>query len=166
MASLNLNKVILAGHLTATPELRQTPNGVSVASFSIAVNRRVSRANEGQSAQPTVDFFNLVAWRNMAEFITRYFKKGSAICVTGSIQNRTWTDQQGNKRYATDIVVDEAFFVDNNSANSANMGGDAFGQAAFATPAPASAPAAPAPASSTTESVPFDSESGEEDLPF
>ena len=161
MASLNLNKVVLAGHLTATPELRQTPNGLSVTSFSIAVNRRVTKAADGQNAQNSVDFFNLVAWRNVAEFITRYFKKGSAICVTGSIQNRSWTDQQGNKRYATDIVVDEAFFVDNNSANSANMGGDAFGQAAFANPAPMGA-AAP----STTESVSFDSDSNDEDLPF
>ena len=162
MASLNLNKVVLAGHLTATPELRQTPNGLSVTSFSIAVNRRVTKAADGQNAQNSVDFFNLVAWRNVAEFITRYFKKGSAICVTGSIQNRSWTDQQGNKRYATDIVVDEAFFVDNNSANSANMGGDAFGQAAFANPAPMSNSAAP----STTESVSFDSDSNDEDLPF
>ena len=163
MASLNLNKVVLAGHLTATPELRQTPNGLSVTSFSIAVNRRSStKAADGQNPQNSVDFFNLVAWRNVAEFITRYFKKGSAICVTGSIQNRTWTDQQGNKRYATDIVVDEAFFVDNNSANSANMGGDAFGQAAFANPVPTNAPAAP----STTESVSFDSDSNDEDLPF
>ena len=162
MASLNLNKVVLAGHLTATPELRQTPNGISVTSFSIAVNRRTAKTADGQNAQNSVDFINLVAWRNVADFITRYFKKGSAICVTGSIQNRTWTDQQGNKRYATDIVVDEAFFVDNNSANSANMGGDAFGQAAFANPAPMSAPAAP----STTESVSFDSDSNDEDLPF
>ena len=162
MASLNLNKVVLAGHLTANPELRQTPNGISVTSFSIAVNRRTAKTADGQNAQNSVDFINLVAWRNVADFITRYFKKGSAICVTGSIQNRTWTDQQGNKRYATDIVVDEAFFVDNNSANSANMGGDAFGQAAFANPAPMSAPAAP----STTESVSFDSDSNDEDLPF
>ncbi len=161
MASLNLNKVILAGHLTATPELRQTPNGVSVASFSIAVNRRMGKGADGQT-QNAVDFFNIVAWRNQAEFITRYFKKGSAICVTGSLQTRSWTDQQGNKRNATDIVVDEAFFVDNSSANSATMGGDAFGQVpAFATPA------APAPAATTTTApVSFDSESGDEDLPF
>ena len=160
MASLNLNKVILAGHLTATPELRQTPNGVSVASFSIAVNRRVGKGADGQP-QNAVDFFNIVAWRNQAEFITRYFKKGSAICVTGSLQTRSWTDQQGNKRNATDIVVDEAFFVDNSSANSATMGGDAFSQApAFATPV------APAPAATTTTPVSFDAESGDEDLPF
>ena len=66
MASLNLNKVILAGHLTATPELRQTPNGVSVASFSIAINRRVGKGADGQPAQNQVDFINLVAWRNTA----------------------------------------------------------------------------------------------------
>ena len=159
MASLNLNKVVLAGHLTATPELRQTPNGLSVTSFSIAVNRRVTKTADGQNAQNSVDFINLVAWRNVADFITRYFKKGSAICVTGSIQNRTWTDQQGNKRYATDIIVDEAFFVDN-SSSSATMGGDAFGQApAFATPVN-TAPA------TTTAPVSFDSDSGDEDLPF
>ena len=160
MASLNLNKVILAGHLTATPELKQTPNGVSVASFSIAINRRVGKSADGQPAQNQVDFINLVAWRNTAEFITRFFKKGSAICVTGSIQTRTWNDQQGNKRYATEVVVDEAFFVDNSSANSANMGGDAFGQApAFATPVN------PVPMT-TTETVSFDADSGDEDLPF
>ena len=160
MASLNLNKVILAGHLTATPELRTTPNGLSVTSFSIAVNRRVSKNADGQNAQNSVDFINLVAWRNVAEFITRYFKKGSAICITGSIQTRTWNDQQGNKRYATEVVVDEAFFVDNSSAGSAPMGGDAFAQApAFATPVN-TAPA------TTTAPVSFDSDSGDEDLPF
>lgn len=160
MASLNLNKVILAGHLTATPELKQTPNGLSVTSFSIAVNRRGAKGADGQP-QNAVDFINLVAWRNTAEFITRYFKKGSAICVTGNIQTRTWNDQQGNKRYATEVVVDEAFFVENNTSNSASMGGDAFAQAAFANPVN-TAPAAP----TTTAPVTFDSESGDEDLPF
>ena len=101
MSSLNLNKVILGGHLTADPELKQTNSGIPVISFSIAVNRRFqSKATEGASAQPTVDFFNITAWRSQAEFVSRYFRKGSAICVVGSIQNRTWTDQQGQKRYA------------------------------------------------------------------
>ena len=162
MASLNLNKVVLAGHLTATPELRQTPNGVSVTSFSIAINRRVSRNAEGQPAQQNVDFINLVAWRNAADFITRYFKKGSAICVTGSIQTRSWTDQQGNKRYATEVLVDEAFFVDSNTAGSNGNGvpgGDMFGAQAPAF----SNPAAPA---TTTGAVQFDSDSNDEDLPF
>ena len=74
MASLNLNKVVLAGHLTANPELRQTPNGISVTSFSIAVNRRTAKTADGQNAQNSVDFINLVAWRNVADFITRYFE--------------------------------------------------------------------------------------------
>ncbi|MBR2460159.1 MAG: single-stranded DNA-binding protein [Clostridia bacterium] len=164
MASLNLNKVVLAGHLTATPELRQTPNGVSVTTFSIAVNRRVGKSADGQPAQQTVDFFNLVAWRSVADFVTRYFRKGSAICVTGSIQNRSWTDQQGNKRYATEIIVDEAFFVDNSSAGSTNIGGDAFGAQApaFATPVNN----APSTANTVTETVQFDSDSNDDDLPF
>ena len=154
MASLNLNKVVLAGHLTATPELRQTPNGVSVTSFSIAINRRFSKNTEGQSQNANVDFINLVAWRNQAEFITRYFKKGSAICVTGSIQSRSWTDQQGAKRYATEVLVDEAFFVD----SSNNQGGYSI-QDSFEQPAPqfSSAPSA---------ETQFEDMSSDDDLPF
>ena len=129
---------MLAGHLTATPELRQTPNGVSVTSFSIAINRRVSRNAEGQPAQQNVDFINLVAWRNAADFITRYFKKGSAICVTGSIQTRSWTDQQGNKRYATEVIADEAMFVDSKSdsqPNGVNYGAQGYVPDAYTAPA-------------------------------
>lgn len=161
MASLNLNKVVLAGHLTATPELRQTPNGVSVTSFSIAINRRVSKNSEGQPAQQSVDFINLVAWRNVADFITRYFKKGSAICVTGSIQTRQWNDQQGNKRYSTEVIVDEAFFVDNSTASGNGFGG---GDASFGAQAPAFSN--PTNTVTTTGTVQFDAESGDEDLPF
>ena len=112
MANLNLNKVILAGRLTAEPELKQTQSGISVLSFSIAVNRRYVKSNDGQQAQQQTDFINLVAWRQTAEFISRYFHKGSCLCVTGSIQTRNWQDQQGQKRYATEVVVDEAMFVD------------------------------------------------------
>ena len=92
MANFNLNKVILGGRMTADPELKQTPQGVSVTSFSIAVNRR------GKDAQ--TDFINCVAWRQTADFICRFFKKGSSICISGSVQTRTWNDQQNNKRYA------------------------------------------------------------------
>jgi single-strand DNA-binding protein len=112
MANLNLNKVILAGRLTAEPELKQTQSGISVLSFSIAVNRRYVKSNDGQQAQQQTDFINLVAWRQTAEFISRFFHKGSSICVTGSIQVRPWQDQQGQKRYTTEVVVDEAMFVD------------------------------------------------------
>ena len=162
MASLNLNKVVLAGHLTATPELRQTPNGVSVTSFSIAINRRFSKTSEGtQTQNANVDFINLVAWRNQADFITRYFKKGSAICVTGSLQTRNWTDQQGTKRYSTEVIVDEAFFVDSNGQQGGGMG-FAANQDSFDQPAPQFSTM---PTDSGADAN-FEDVSGDDDLPF
>lgn len=107
MANFNFNKVILGGRITADPELRQTPQGVTVSTFSLAVNHK----KEG------TDFFNCVAWRGTAEFITKYFKKGSSICVIGTLQNRSWTDNNNNKRSITEVVVDEANFVDSASEN-------------------------------------------------
>ena len=106
--SLNLNKVILAGRLTKDSELRTTTSGTPVTQFDIAVNRRV--AKDGQ--QPQTDFITVVAWRQTAEFITRYFKKGNAICVVGSIQTRSYTDKNNQKRTATEVVADEAYFVE------------------------------------------------------
>ena len=106
----SLNKVILIGNLTADPELKQTPNGISVASFSIAVQRRFANRNDAQAQ--TADFINIVAWRQQAEFICRFFKKGRPICIVGSLQSRSWTANDGSKRYATEVVVDEASFVD------------------------------------------------------
>ena len=108
MSNLNLNKVILAGRLTADVELKQTPSGVSVCSFSLAVNRKYSK----EGGQQQTDFIQCQAWRQTAEFIARYFKKGSALCIVGSIQTRSWNDSNGQKRYATEVVVDEAMFVD------------------------------------------------------
>ena len=119
MSALNLNKVILGGHLTTDPELKQTPSGVSVTTFSIAVNRRVNK-NE-------VDFINCTAWRNTAEFVCKYFKRGSGICITGAIQTRSWSDNNGNKRYATEVVLDEAFFVDSKTEGNT----DAFSPTSF-----------------------------------
>lgn len=106
--SLNLNKVILAGRLTKDSELRTTPSGTPVTQFDIAVNRRGTK--DGQ--QPQADFITVVAWRQTAEFITRYFKKGNAICVVGSIQTRSYTDKNNQKRTATEVVADEAYFVE------------------------------------------------------
>lgn len=111
MSALNLNKVTLAGHLTNAPELKQTSSGISVVSFTIAVNRRVK--NE-------VDFISCVAWRNTAEFVCNYFKAGSGICIVGSIQTRSWSDNNGNKRYATEVVADEAYFVDSKAETPSN----------------------------------------------
>lgn len=108
MANFNLNKVILGGRLTADPELKTTPTGVSVTSFTVAVNRR----GKGKDGETQADFINVTAWRGLAEFITRHFRKGSSICVVGAIQTRSWTDPQGQKHYATEVVADEAYFVD------------------------------------------------------
>ena len=133
MANLNLNKVILAGRLTADPELRQTSSGVPVLTFTLAVNRRFARTADGQPAQPQADFINCVAWRQTAEFISRYFHKGSSLCIAGSIQTRNWQDQQGQKRYATEVVVDEAMFVDSKGENGAGYTPDAYGAPSFST---------------------------------
>lgn len=108
MANLNLNKVILGGRLTADPELKQTQSGVSVTTFSMAVKRKAAASGQ----QPETDFFYVTAWRGTAEFICRFFKKGSSICVVGAIQNRSWIDPNGIKKNATDIVAEEAYFVD------------------------------------------------------
>jgi single-strand DNA-binding protein len=108
MANFNFNKIILGGRLCGDPELRTTPSGIKVTKFDIAVNRR-------SGSEQVTDFFNVTAWRGTAEFITRFFRKGSSICIIGSIQTRTWTDDKGNKRSGIDIVADEATFVDGKS---------------------------------------------------
>ena len=107
MSNLNLNKVILAGRLTSDVELKQTTTGVSVCSFTLAINRKFSANGQQQT-----DFIQCQAWRQTAEFIARYLKKGSALCISGSIQVRSWTDNNNQKRYATEVVADEAMFVD------------------------------------------------------
>lgn len=101
-----MNKVILMGRLTKDPELRTTPSGVSVANFSIAVNRRFAKEGQQQA-----DFINCVAWKGTAEHIKRWFVKGSMIAVVGSIQTRSWDGQDGKRQYATEVVVDEAYFT-------------------------------------------------------
>ena len=155
----SLNKAILMGNLVAEPELKQTPSGVSVCTFRIGVQRRFKDAN-GQYAS---DFINIVAWRQQAEFVSKYFRKGSSIVVVGSIQTRDYTDQQGNKRYATEVVADEVTFGaskgESQSQNTAFAGMGDYGTApAYSAPAaaPAAQPAAPK----------FEEIGGDEDLPF
>ncbi len=101
------NLVVLTGRLTADPELKTTPNGIPVTTFSIAVNRNYRAGEEQQT-----DFINIVAWRQRAEFITKYFKKGSMIGIEGSIQTRRYTDKNGNNRTAFEVVVNNAQFVE------------------------------------------------------
>ncbi|MBQ8497206.1 MAG: single-stranded DNA-binding protein [Clostridia bacterium] len=141
----SLNKVILIGHMTADPELKQTPSGLSVCSFSIGVTRRYTKAGE----QTQSDFINIVAWRQTAEFIARYFRKGTAICICGSLQTRTWTDNNGNKRYATEVVADEASFVERKSESTRT---DDYQAPAFNTP--------------VSEAPKFEEIAGDDDLPF
>ena len=156
MSNLNLNKVVLAGRLTSDPELKQTQSGVSVTSFSLAVNRRYVSRNNEQAEQQT-DFINLVAWRQTAEFICKYFRKGSALCVTGSIQTRSWQDNQGQRRYATEVVVDDAMFVDSRNESAGAQGGSYVPDAYNATPSYSSTPA------STPN---FEELNTDDDLPF
>lgn len=99
-----LNRVVLMGRLAAEPELRQTPNGVSVVAFRIAVNRTYNRE--------LTDWIDIVAWRQQAEFVSKYFNKGSMIIVEGSLQSRTYDDKQGNKRYVTEVVADQVHFAE------------------------------------------------------
>ena len=155
MSSLNLNKVVLCGRLTADPELKQTQSGIAVVTFTLAVNRRFQSRTADQAQAQQADFISVVAWRQTAEFISKYFKRGSALCVTGSLQTRNWQDQQGNKRYSTEVVVDEAMFVDSRNEGGAPAGGytpDAYTAPSFSTPA-AGAPN-------------FEEMKAEDDLPF
>ena len=126
-----MNKVILMGRLTRDPEVRYTQtNNTLVASFSLAVNRRFVRAGEERQA----DFINVVAWSKLGEFCSKYFKKGQQVGVIGRIQTRTWDDENGNKRYVTEVVAEEAYFADSKrdgADSSANY--DTFGSMPTAT---------------------------------
>ena len=127
-----MNKVILIGRLARDPELRYTAgNNTAVCQTSIAVDRRFKSEN-----QPTADFIPIVAWRQQAEFISKYFTKGSRIAIVGSIQVRSYDDKDGQKRYATEVVVDEVEFCESKKQEGGYQGGFA--------PAPQTAPAAPA----------------------
>ena len=105
-----LNRVILMGRLTADPELRKTASDLSVTSFTLAVDR-----NYGKGADRQTDFINCVAWRQTAEFISRYFSKGRLMAVEGSIQVRNYTNKNDNKRQAVEVLVSQAYFAGDNS---------------------------------------------------
>lgn len=109
------NKVILMGRITKDLELKTTPSGVPVLSFSIAVERRYQSDKENK----LTDFFNVVAWRNEAEFISRFFSKGKMILLEGELQNRKYTDKAGTERQITEVIVDRASFTGEKSAREA-----------------------------------------------
>ena len=150
-----LNRAILMGRLVADPELRQTPNGISVCSFTIAIDRNYAKDRERQA-----DFIDIVAWRQSAEFVSRYFAKGKMIIVEGSIQTRLYKDKNGNTRKAVEVVADNVQFGESKNA-SAGAPQD------YRTPAPTQAPPQPAVSYSSGDvgdfaEMPADSD----DLPF
>ncbi len=144
-----LNNAVIMGRLVADPELRTTPNGISVTSFAVAVDRRFNRQGEERQA----DFIDVVAWRQSADFVCKYFRKGSMIAIQGSIQTRMYEDKNGNKRKAVEIVADNVSFcgskADGGSAPFARE--DSYAQ--------------PAPSYSTADEGDF-KEIPEDDLPF
>ena len=148
-----MNVICLMGRLTADPELRHTSNQIAVTSFTVAVDRRF--VSQGQERQ--TDFINCVAWRQTAEFITRYFHKGNRIAVNGSLQARPFTDKEGNKRTSYEVVVDNAHFCE-----SKNGGGNAVPGGESQVPAWNE----PATAFSTASAGDFEEIAGDDDLPF
>ena len=111
-----LNQVALMGRLTAEPELRHTPSNVSVTTFTLAVNRSYVK----QGAERQTDFIDIVAWRNTAEFICKYFKKGQMMAVEGTIQTRTYTDKEGKNRKAFEILANNVYFTESRNPNAAS----------------------------------------------
>ncbi|WBY63310.1 MAG: Single-stranded DNA-binding protein [Thermocaproicibacter melissae] len=151
-----LNVAVLMGRLVADPELRQTPNGVSVTSFTLAVDRSYVKSG----AERQTDFIDIVAWRNTAEFVCKYFRKGQLVAVQGSIQTRSYTDKEGNKRKAFEIVADNVHFAEpkRDGVSSTNH---------FAGPDNlASQTERPAPAYSSGNADDFEEIPSDDDLPF
>lgn len=140
----SFNKVIIIGNISSEVELKQTQSGTSVCSFNVAVNRYSKEPNEAKA-----DFFTVVAWQAKAEFVSRYFAKGKPILVCGRLENREWTDKNGNKRISTEIIADEVSFVGNNSSNEAK-----------------SEPSTYTPSAYTTNNQNFEEVPNDGDLPF
>ena len=149
-----INVVAIMGRLTYDPELRTTPTGVSVVRFQVAVDRNFQRAGEERKA----DFIDVTAWRQTAEFVSKYFRKGSMIAVEGSIQTDNFTDKDGNKRKSVQLVASQASFC--GSKAETGTGNNNYNQSY-------SAPAQPAaPSFSTGSDGDFEEISGDDDLPF
>ncbi len=157
-----LNIVAIMGRLVADPELRTTPAGVNVCQFRIACDRNFARQGEQRQA----DFVDIVAWRAQADFVCKYFSKGSLIAINGRIQTRSYQDKNGNNRTAIEIVANNVNFAAPKSANAAPMGDAGYG-APTAAPAPRpAAQAAPAPSYSAGSNDDFALIEDEGDLPF
>ena len=160
-----MNKVFLIGNLTRDPEMRSTQSGVPVCNFSIAVNRRFRNAQTGQQE---TDFLNIVAWRQQAEFVSKYFQKGSLIAIEGSLQTRQYQDKNGNNRTAVEVVANNINFAGSKNSNAGgganyqNHSAPAYQNAAPARPAAVEA----APSYSAGNADDFAVIDDSDDLPF
>ena len=112
-----LNRIVLMGRLTRDPELRRTQNGTAVTSFTLAVDRDF----KSQSGEKETDFIDCVAWRNTAEFVSKYFTKGRLAVAEGRLQLRDWTDRDGNKRRSAEVVVDNVYFGESKRESSGEL---------------------------------------------
>ena len=119
-----LNHIVLMGRLTRDPELRKTQSGVSVASFSLAVDRDFQNRDSGEKQ---TDFIDIVAWRNTAEFVSKYFTKGRMAVVSGRLQIRDWTDREGGKRRSAEVVADNVYFGESKRDGAAPGGNPSYG---------------------------------------
>ena len=163
-----MNKVFLIGRLTRDPELRYTGNNTAVASFSIAVNRNFSN----QQGEREADFINIVVWRKQAENVKNYLTQGSQVAIDGRIQTRTYDDNNGQKRYITEVVADNVEFLGSKNSsgnNSNNMNGPASSNSAE--PTPYDFGGAPEPKGTDVDSNPFADfgasiEISDDELPF
>ncbi len=155
-----LNVAVLMGRLVADPELRHTPNGVSVTSFTLAVDRSYVKAG----TERQTDFIDIVAWRNTADFVCKYFRKGQLAAVQGSIQTRSYTDKEGNKRKAFEIVADNVHFAEPKRDGSSAGGGYQPARSEGAS-APQSE-TQPASAYASGDTGDFEEMPSDEDLPF
>ena len=127
-----LNHIVVMGRLTRDPELRKTAAGVSVTSFTVAVDRDFSQ----QDGKKETDFLDVVAWRNTAEFVSKYFAKGSMAVVSGRLQIRDWTDREGGKRRSAEVVVDNMYFGESKRREGGDMRGEPRHSSSYDAPAP------------------------------
>lgn len=125
-----LNHITIMGRLTRDPELRRTGSGVAVASFTVAVDRDFGGKDGGEKE---TDFIDCVAWRQTGEFVSKYFTKGRMAVVSGRLQIRPWTDKDGNKRRAAEVIVDSAYFGD--SKRDSDTGNSTYSAPTYAAPA-------------------------------
>ena len=140
-----LNHIVIMGRLTRDPELRRTGSGVAVASFTLAVDRDFGKNDNGERE---TDFIDCVAWRQTGEFVSKYFTKGRMAVVSGRLQIRSWTDKDGNKRRAAEVVADNVYFGESKrSSEGSAYGGNSYNAAPAGNYGGYSAPAASAPAS-------------------